>query len=73
MNSLFFVRNNRDIHLYAEHEAFECELPEMNAIEIMVTILRAGYEICYIKERKTELYDANRFKTIEVIKKKNTD
>ena len=70
MNRLFFVRNNRSIHLYEEHESFECKLPEMNAIEIMVTILRARYEIGYIRERKTELYDANRFKTIEVIKKK---
>lgn len=70
MNILFFVRDHKNIHLYAEYESFECKLPEMNAIEIMVTILRARYEICYIRERKTELYYANRFKTIEVIKKK---
>lgn len=69
MNSLWFERKNNSIRLYTKPQLFECELSEIEAIEIMVTLLRANYEIAYIRDRKPELYEGNRSNAIEIIKK----
>lgn len=69
MNNLWFERKNNSIHLYTKSQLFECELSEIEAIEIMVTLLRANYEIAYIRDRKPELYETNRSSAIEIINK----
>lgn len=69
MDNLWFERKNNYIHLYTKNQLFERELCEIEAIEIMVTLLRANYEIAYLRERKPKLYEASRFKTLEIIKK----
>ncbi|MCI8529564.1 MAG: hypothetical protein HFH82_10495 [Lachnospiraceae bacterium] len=69
MNHLWFERKNNYIHLYTKNQLVERELSEIEAIEIMVTLLRANYEIVYLREKKPKLYEANRYKTLEIIKK----
>ena len=67
MNYLWFKRINNNIHLCIESQLYECTLHEINAIEIIVTILRANYEISYIKNKKSKLCN----NTIEIINKKS--
>lgn len=69
MNSIWFERKKNNIRLYTKPQLFVCELSEIEAIEIMVTLLRANYEIAYIRGRKQELYEENRSSAIEIIKK----
>lgn len=69
MNNLWFERKNNYVYLYTKKQLFGCKLCEIEAIEIMVTLLRANYEIAYLRERKPKLYETTRFKTLEIIKK----
>lgn len=70
MKSIELERNNDKICLYTKSHDFSCELPEMDAIEILVSILRANYEIVYIRDKKTDLFDKIATGILEIIKKK---
>ena len=69
MNILLFKRKNNNIRLCTELQVFECELSEIEAIEIMVSILRANYEITYLRETRTDIYEVAKKSTIKIIKK----
>ena len=70
MNGLKFERKNDKICLYTKSRSFSYELSEIEAIEILVSILRANYEIIYIREKKTDLFNKTLTSALKIIKKK---
>lgn len=69
MNHLWFEHKDNCIYLYTKNQLFERELCEIEAIEIMVTLLRANYEIAYLRKRRPKLCKTGRYKTLEIMKK----
>lgn len=69
MSKLFFERRNENVYFYDKLRTLMFELCEIEAIEVLVSILRANYEIGYLKEKKPDRFKMAMTSDLEIIKK----